>query len=418
MVSRIFALLVLSAASVGAQDSELGRSADDAVATALQRANVEQRLAAEVAAVRAEIEGRTQWSVPELRLSRDQVFGDINVGSLEHSAEVEQTLDLSPWRRELRRSLRSREAALEADADAWRLDAAHAVRLAYFAVQYTERKAAVLRRWSDRLEQAHGALEARREQGDVSAFAVQRTAAALEVARQRLAAAEAEAAEARAELSGWTGWAAEALSETLVPSPVGAHAGGDAERPELQALAHRAAALSRSEAASSSAFWRNWRVAAGYRYTGVGDSSGHGVTISVALPLAFWNPNAAERDRLAAQRAALEGQLRLRRDEVTRQIAAAQARWQVAFEALQNRSADVDAADRLSSFARAAFEAGEASITELLDAYEGERELRLGRLEGEWEARRAALNLSWRLGLSVSRQNASRQGVSNMGVSR
>ncbi len=138
------------------------------------------------------------------------------------------------------------------------------------------------------------------------------------------------------------------------------------------------------------------------------------VTTDDAIRRALERPEAARRlearletsrarlERLRAQRDDLRSELTLRTREADRQTRAERTRLDAALDALEvtpDPSRDAD----LSRLAEVAFDANEASLTELLDAFESEANLRLARIDLQWEARRAAIALEHSLGLGVPR---------------
>ena len=86
------------------------------------------------------------------------------------------------------------------------------------------------------------------------------------------------------------------------------------------------------------------------------------------------------------------GELRFARTLAEQAEQATRKRYQASLDALgELPPAERDA--ELSQLAESAYGAGEGTLLELLDAYESEADLRLARIDLQWEARRAAIEL-------------------------
>ena len=390
----------LALPTAAAAQSEV--SSDDAVRAALARPEVEERFNAQVAGARAELDEATVFPTPTLGLAHEQVFGDLNVGYLEVSAMVEQRFDLSGWRGALRESLPHRESALRAETHAWQLQAATAVRVAFYRVRRHDERIAALDAWFARLEDGLAGLRAREERGDASAYQVRRIEREIELAYATRAAEASARAEAWAELEQWTTWQTRpVLVGELQPStPTRAPETRPLLRPELARLEHLELALDAEAQAWGAPLWRGWSVGAGYRYAEVGPSTGHGFLVTLSLPLSFWNTDASRVQRLRARQREVSSELTLHTSLVAREIDAAQQRLDAAMASLEMMS-DLSRDAELTRLAQVAFDAGEASLTELLDALESETELQLARIDLQWEARRAAIALDRSRGIGV-----------------
>ena len=221
----------------------------------------------------------------------------------------------------------------------------------------------------------------------------------LEIARAQRIAEDSALAEAWATLDAWTQWEARpALLGSLAPESPSVVA--TSEPPELIRLDQLVQGLQAEAAVWGSPFARGWVVGAGYRFADASAGTGHGFIVSLSLPLMFWNIDEARIDRLSAEETAAQAELEYRRDLSARGQVAAQERLDSAWEALESLPDPARDAE-LTGLAEAAFSAGETTLTELLDAIESETELRLARIDLQWVARRAALNLDYRLGIGV-----------------
>ena len=376
--------------------------ADEAVRDALDRPELQARVEAELEEARAELEAATVRSTPSFEVVDDRIFGDINVGFVEVSASVEQRFDLSGWRKKLRGSLPHRESAVREGANAWRVEVAALVRSAYFAVRYHELRLEVYDAWIERLEKGLENIEARAARGDAAAYHVRRIERELELARARRASEVAAMSEAWADLQQWTGWRDEPELTSALPPPTRTEPGADETltRPDLMQLRAHARSLDAEARAWGSPWLRGWTVGAGYRFGQVGSSTGHGVVVSLSIPLALWNVHAPQVRRLQAEQARVRSELAVRTAFANTEISGRAGRLRkvlAALAAMRDPSEDGE----LSHLAEVAYVGGEASLVELLDAFESEADLQLSRLDLQWDARRADIALDQSLGLGV-----------------
>jgi outer membrane protein TolC len=127
---------------------------------------------------------------------------------------------------------------------------------------------------------------------------------------------------------------------------------------------------------------------------------GHGFVVSLALPLAFWNPDGPRAQATRAQAARVRAELGTRSHRAERLTSAARTRLletRAALDELGDPRRDAE----LSQMASLAFASGEGSLTELLDAYDSETELRLARIDLQWQARQSSIALQHSLGQGV-----------------
>ncbi|WP_158542615.1 TolC family protein [Lujinxingia litoralis] len=376
-------------------------SVDEVVRAALARPDIEERFSARIAGARAEVDEELVIPMPTLELAHEQVFGNADVRNLEFSALVEQSFDLSGWRASLREAWPHRESALRAAAQSWRLEVATTVREAFFRVRHHQERMAVMDAWIAGLERGLTGVQAREARGDVSAYQTRRIRREIELATARRASEAAVLAEAWANLERWTTWETRPrLRGDLQPTAAPSAEIGELRRPKLERLQHQKRALRAELDAWGSPFLRGWALGAGYRYVDAGSSDGHGFLVTLALPLAFWNTDAPRREQLRAQHLEASRELALLTSLATREHAAAQARLEAALRSLEAMS-DPAHDGELTRLAQVAFEAGEATLPELLDAFESDADLQLARLDLQWEARRAAIALDRSRSLGV-----------------
>lgn len=399
-IGRLFVLLAWVASPAGAATQEGAWTADEAVRRALANPHVQGILDSHIRGMKAEIEAATARPTPALTAAHEQVLGDERVGYRESTVAIQQQLDLSGWRGRLRGALPHRERALRAESAERRLDVATSVRTAFFEVRYREERLRALDAWIGRLQGGVAATQARQRRGDVAPWEVRRVQRELETAHARRAREEALLAESWAGLASWSPWTSRpTLSGDLTPD---AAVPPPQPLPRLARLQHLGLGLAAEAEAWGAPWWRGWTVGAGYRFARVGSATGHGFVVSMSIPLALWNNDLSEIERLKAEQARIGSELRLGWALAERAENAGRERLErvtLALARVPTRASDAE----LTRLAEAAYAAGEATLTELLDAYGSETELALSHIDLQWEARRAAIELDRRRGLGVPR---------------
>lgn len=402
MVHRICGVVALLLVLAGMPAMGIAQSAvavDDAVRAALMRHEQVGRLEAQIRAARAQLDDETVAPLPTVSLDHAQIVGDRSERGTETSVWVEQRFDPSRWRSTYRESLSHRVAALEAETDALLLETATTVRLAFFAVVYHEARLQALDAWVAQLTAGLQAMRVREASGDLSTFEVRRFAREVELATAQRAADASALAAAWAELVQWTAWETrpQLVGDLLPPAPA---ASSNVQLPDLARLEHLARGLAAERNALDPSLWRDWSAGLGYQYANVGQGVGHGLLLTLSIPLAYRDTNAPRRDQLHAQLDVVEAELVLGRHRAERASAAAVERLDATLTAL---AALLDGSDdaALTQLAQLGFDAGEVTLPELLDAIESELELQLTRLELQWEARRAAIAVDRSRGLGV-----------------
>ncbi|MFU8805388.1 MAG: TolC family protein [Bradymonadaceae bacterium] len=373
---------------------------EQAVEVALDHPEIETILTARRQTARFEIDEATILPNPTLDLDHERDFGP-EIEGLEASAMVHQRFSLTPWRTRLRQALPHREAALRAELDQWRLDMSLEVRLAFYRVRYHEARIDALDHWVDRLSAGVGSILAREVRGDASLYERRRIEREVQVARAERAHEQSELAAAWSALLRRLPTDSEfTLIGDLAPF-VPAEPSTTRPLPSLIRLEQEALATAAEARAMGKPWWRDWEAGAGYRFSNEGNHGaerGHGLLLSLTLPIALRNTDAPRLARLKAEHDRLSAELRLNTTTATRAADAARRRLEEAMAALVELPDDDDDLE-LTALAEMAFAAGESSLVELLDAYGSETRLRLARIDLEWAARQAAIELDYRQGL-------------------
>jgi outer membrane protein TolC len=205
----------------------------------------------------------------------------------------------------------------------------------------------------------------RAERGEVSGLEARRLALAADEAASRLALAEADAEAARATARGWM----PALRDSAIPELPGLvprPAALPAEHPRLIALEQdlAAARLSR-RAAERIVRWPE--VVAGWQRQELDDGSAEGPILGFSWPLPLLDRNRAERSLAATREETAEARLEAARRRLEADRAGALAAYGRLEVAARDAHRAAGGSSTMVAAAVAAFEQGEASVTDLLE---------------------------------------------------
>jgi cobalt-zinc-cadmium efflux system outer membrane protein len=164
-------------------------------------------------------------------------------------------------------------------------------------------------------------------------------------------------------------------------------------RPDLQALARRAEAADLEGRAAARGWVPDVTLGVGPKRIDNGITRENGTVVSLSIPLPVFDRQQAGQQRAAAEalhargelgfaRARAEGDLRGLHRQVERLVAAS----------ADYRARAVGESAELLRIAEAAYQGGESTLLELLDAYRGALEAEMTALDLEWKARQARID--------------------------
>jgi cobalt-zinc-cadmium efflux system outer membrane protein len=273
---------------------------------------------------------------------------------------------------------RRRQAIAEARASLF--DAALAFREAYVTAAIDEARAQVLSDQQTALDSLSQAIQSLARAGEAASYDGLRQFTQARLHRQLVESAKAKALASRTLLEGWMG-----REVTLPAAELASLAGGRArspsaaseDTPTLRGLRAGAQAGELEARAARRRAVPDLALFAGYRAVALGSETGHGVALGLELPLTIF-------DRGQGEAAQLDAEVRLTRSLLSRLRQHNKARVKAAraslarLEALQ-AEAVAASRDALSLRDRAArlYAAGEASITELLEAFRAAEDAQL-----------------------------------------
>lgn len=382
MVRRLL-IVVLSLAPVQASAQPLDERA------AIQRLCAEGPAAALAAAQRqageAEVLAAGVLPNPSLVLEHQRALGS----ATERETIVGLSVSLGVGGRSsiLKDSADERRTRGRHDAEASLFEAALSFREAYLVAGVAHARAEILAAQQEVLDGLGTTLEGLERGGEAAGYDVLRQTAHARSHRRALASARARAAGERARLEAWLG------IPVVVALPTGAAASGlepSADSPHVAGLEAEARAVALEARAAERRWVPDLELFAGYRAATVGDDTGHGLALALTVPLTFFDHGQGEAARARAleaiARTTAEGARRQQRTE----LAALRARLAVLTTASDPHA--IPEAERLQAQARQLHAAGEATITELLEALSAAEAARLDALD--LDAERAAVGLA------------------------
>lgn len=283
---------------------------------------------------------------------------------------AEIPLAISGRRGLLREAASARSDASNARASVDRVSTALDFRRAFALAALEHERALVMQKQQRALEELAVTLKQLGARGETSGYDVRRHDAEVRLHARALTSARARANAARTQLGQWLDPAlvpGSLASTALARAPLTPNAG--AEHPELEVL--RASA--RAAGLEANAAHRRWvpepEVFAGYRQVAGGDRTGHGVSLGLSVPLTFFEHGRGAAARAGAERALIDARaVRLKRALEVELHAAAESLDGLE-AALRDAEVNVANTEELAAGARVLYGAGEASITDLLDAY-------------------------------------------------
>jgi cobalt-zinc-cadmium efflux system outer membrane protein len=366
----------------------------EAVRLGLARADFADLARGAVQAAEADVRAAGLFPNPTLSYSRDRVSGSPD--TVEQTWMLGQTFDVS-GRRGLHREAASRRVAVVSAGNASRqLEMAAEIRRSFHAALFRQQTIRATEAWAQHFARVEGMVGKLARAGEASGYDRRRLARERQTAEARLAAERAELELIRARLMTLTG-----LSDTpdlqggLLPQPTPVVETALArleQHPDLQALSRRAEAADLEGRAAKRGGIPEVTVGIGPKFVDNGSTQDNGVALSLSVPLPVFDRQQAGRQRAAAEalQARAEYRLAKRRAEgelrgLYRQAESLRA------TAADFRSGAVADSPELLRIAETAYQGGEASLLELLDAYRGALETEVTALELEQRARLARI---------------------------
>ncbi|OJW85627.1 MAG: hypothetical protein BGO62_12030 [Thiobacillus sp. 65-1402] len=331
---------------------------------------------------------------PTLSYSRESVDGSLD--TVEQTWMLEQAFDIS-GRRGLHREAASRRVAAVTAGNATRqLQMAAEIRRSFHEVLFRQETIRVTETWAQRFARVEGMVGKLARAGEASGYDRRRLARERQTAEARLAAERAELDRSLAHLVALTG-APEVplLKGELLPSapvPVETVLTSLDQRPDLQALSRRAEAADLEGRAAKRGGIPEVTVGVGPKYVDNGITQDNGVALSLSVPLPVFDRQQAGQQRAVAEALQARAEYRLAKSRAEGDLRGLNRQAEgLRATAIDYRSRAVAASPELLRIAETAYQGGESSLLELLDAYRNTLETETTALELEKRARDARI---------------------------
>lgn len=362
----------------------------EAVRLGLARADLAELERGAILAAEADVRAAGLYPNPTLNYSRERLSG--TPGSVEQTWMLEQAFDLSGRRGQQREAASRRVAAVSADNTGRQLQLAAEIRRSFHAVLRQQAAIRATEAWARRFAHIAGMVDKLAQAGEASGYDRRRLARERQAADAHLATERAGLERESARLAALIGVAQlPSLQGDMLPPPLPAVVTALErldQHPLLQALARRAEAADLDGRAASRGAIPEVTLGIGPKQVESGGVTDTGIALSLSVPLPVFDRQQAGQQRAAAEaqqaraeyrlaKARAEGELRgLHRQAETLRATAADYRHRALAESAE-----------LLRIAEAAYQGGESSLLELLDAYRGALEAETTALELEARAR-------------------------------
>jgi outer membrane protein, heavy metal efflux system len=366
----------------------------EAVRLGLTRADFTDLERGAVQAAEADVLAAGLFPNPTLSYSRDRVDGSPD--TVEQTWMLGQTFDIS-GRRGLHREAASRRvASVTAGNAARQLDMAAEIRRGFHEALFRQQTIRAAETWAQRFARVEGMVRKLARAGEASGYDQRRLSRERQTAEARLAAERAELDRSLARLLALTGTPdAPLLKGALLPpppSPVETALSRLDQRPDLQALSRRAEAADLEGRAAKRGGIPDVTVGIGPKYVDNGSTQDKGVALSLSVPLPVFDRQQAGQQRAAAEALQARAEYRLVRSRAEGELRGLYRQAEgLRATAADYRSRAVAASPELLRIAEIAYQGGESSLLELLDAYRGALETETTALELEKRARDARI---------------------------
>lgn len=275
-----------------------------------------------------------------------------------------------------------REQATSA-AEATLLESGLSFREAYAKAILDEARFEVRKKHQETLDALSETIRGLEKGGEASAYDLLRQQTQARLHRRLLQVAQAEARASRARLESWVAEPfelpkADPMGLARVQTPPGDRG---TETPRVRSLRAEA----RATAIEARAARRRWvpdlQVFAGYRAVGIGQQTGHGLSLGLTVPLTFFDHGQGEAAQAEAAQVVAEAEAERLTREQNAELRASRLQLDALEQAMPEAEVASTEASTLEASAVRLYRAGEATITELLEALQDAESARLSRLD-------------------------------------
>ena len=334
---------------------------------------------------------------PTLDYSRDRTTGSAT--RIDSSLRISQSFDIAGKRELWREAAERRRRAIESETQVRRIDMSAELRRRFFAVLWRQQQHRAIDAWRQRLVQIEPVVVKLQHGGEVSGYDRRRLSRERIGAVARLEAEHAELEHALERLAALLGTHERKLSPSgkLLPDatpPLDTLLSRLQDRPQLKAWEARAAAADLDGQAARRGWLPDVTLGIGAKRVDDGLQRDKGITFTASIPLPVF-----DRRQTAVQRATAEAKLARSEYRLNRATTEAEIRGlhqqseRLRNAALEFRAQAVAASSDLIRIATAAYQAGESTLLEMLDAHKGMFDAESAALELEWQARASRIEL-------------------------
>lgn len=334
------------------------------------------------------------WANPVLEFSQEKTGL-----ARETTWQLSQTVDWSGRRGLRQQAAEQRLLAAGAEIRAQAADRAAELRRAFHEVLRQQDHLRAIEAWAARFTGIGNVVEKLAKAGEASGYDRRRLVREQQAAEARQAEARADLDRARARfgvLIGRPASADDGVAGILLPAEPADLADLQrrlAARPDLAARQARAEAANADHAAARRNF-PELTLGIGGKQLEEGANRESGTLFSVSLPLPLFERQQGADRRTAAQAQATRAEYALAKQQAEGDLLALHRQvTQLIAAARHYRQQAVQPSTDLIRIAEAAYRAGESSVLELLDAYQGALAAETTALDLEWKARLAGIEL-------------------------
>lgn len=389
---RHFLLLLLCALPFSAGAQTLTEA--EALRLGLSRAELHDLERGTRALAAADVTAAGTWPNPTLDYERERMRTGARAS--DQTWKIAQTFDISG-----RRGLREAAAGRRLDA----ADAGNAVRRGELAAEIRRRFHEILfgqqlvvatETWVRRFALIETRIEKLAKAGEASGYDQRRLARERQTATARLAAEQARFLRSQERLAALVGRPVDDVAGTLLPPGLPVLDGALAklsQRPELQILARRAEAAELDNRAAARGWVPDVTLGVGTKRSDNAATTDHAAIVSLSIPLPVFDRQQAGEQRSAAEAMTARAEYGLAKQRAEGELRGLHRQAErLTSAAADYRAQAVAAAPELLRIAQVAWQGGESTLLELLDAYRGALEAETTALDLEWKAREARID--------------------------
>lgn len=365
----------------------------EAIRLGLERTELADLERGALQAAQADAIVASQLPNPTLSYSQDRMSGSPN--TVEHTWMLSQTFDLSGRRSLHREAADRRVAAVSAGNADRRLALAADIRRSFSDALLRQETVQATETWVKRFARVESLVTRLAHAGEASGYDRRRLERERRTAEARLSAERAERVRAQARLAALIGLKQEtALSGEPMPPlpPLDTAFTRLDQHPGLQALARRAEAADLEGRAAQRGAIPELTLGVGPKRVNNGMTTENGLALSLAVPLPIFDRQQAGQQRAAAEALQTRAEHALARSRAEGEVRGLHRQAEgLRTTAADYRSRALAASADLLRIAEAAYQGGESSLLELLDAYRSTLETEITALELESRAREARI---------------------------